>query len=62
MDGMDKPKTELAFRVPASKITKKNMHEVMDDDMDGLDTTIDWKNTADNSLFVFALVKISHSR
>ena len=46
---MDKPKTELAFRVPASKITKKNMHEVMDDDMDGLDTTIDWKNTADNS-------------
>jgi hypothetical protein len=22
-DGMDKPKTELAFRVPASKITKK---------------------------------------
>jgi hypothetical protein len=27
MDGMDKPKTELAFRVPASKITKKNMYE-----------------------------------
>ena len=25
-DGMDKPKTELAFRVPASKITKKNLH------------------------------------
>jgi hypothetical protein len=25
MDGMDKPKTELAYRVPASKITKKNM-------------------------------------
>ena len=23
-DGMDKPKTELAYRVPASKITKKN--------------------------------------
>ena len=22
-DGMDKPKTELAYRVPASKITKK---------------------------------------
>lgn len=48
-DGMDKPKTELAYRVPASKITKKNMHEVLDDDMEGLDTTIDWKNTADNS-------------
>ena len=24
MDGMDKPKTELAYRVPAAKITKKN--------------------------------------
>jgi hypothetical protein len=48
-DGMDKPKTELAFRVPASKITKKNMHEIYDDDLDGLDTTIDWKNTDENS-------------
>ena len=27
-DGMDKPKTELAFRVPASKITKKNMYDI----------------------------------
>jgi len=25
------------------------MHEVMDDEMTGLDTTIDWKNTDDNS-------------
>ena len=49
MDGMDKPKTELAFRIPASKITKKNMSTVLDDDMEGLDTTIDWKNTDDNS-------------
>jgi len=48
-DGMDKPKTELAFRVPASKITKKNMHEVMNEELTGLDTTIDWKNTDDNS-------------
>ena len=48
-DGMDKPKSELAYRVPASKITKKNMHEVFEDDMQGLDTTIDWKNTDDNS-------------
>ena len=48
-DGMDKPKTELAFRVPASKITKKNMHEVDSEEMTGLDTTIDWKNTDDNS-------------
>jgi hypothetical protein len=49
MDGMDKPKTELAYRVPAAKITKKNMYDVEDDEMKGLDTTIDWKNTDDNS-------------
>tara|TARA_R110002012_G_scaffold43523_4_gene117958 strand:+ start:6748 stop:8982 length:2235 start_codon:yes stop_codon:yes gene_type:complete len=48
-DGMDRPKTELAYRVPASKITKKNMHEIGEDEMEGLDTTIDWKNTDDNS-------------
>ena len=48
-DGMDKPKTELAFRIPASKITKKNMYEAVDDELTGLDTTIDWKNTDDNS-------------
>jgi len=48
-DGMDKPKTELAFRIPASKITKKNMSTIDDMDMEGLDTTIDWKNTDDNS-------------
>ena len=48
-DGMDRPKTELAFRVPASKITKKNMYTTDDEQLDGLDTTIDWKNTDDNS-------------
>jgi len=48
-DGMDKPKTELAYRVPASKITKKNMYETEDIELEGLDTTIDWKNTSDNS-------------
>ena len=48
-DGMDKPKTELAFRVPASKITKKNMYEENTSNVEGLDTSIDWKNTGDNS-------------
>jgi hypothetical protein len=48
-DGMDKPKTELAYRVPASKITKKNMYDFSDETVAGLDTTIDWKNTDDNS-------------
>ena len=48
-DGMDRPKTELAYRVPASKITKKNMFQANEEELEGLDTTIDWKNTADNS-------------
>ena len=48
-DGMDKPKTELAYRVPASKITKKNMFNIEEETLEGLDTTIDWKNTSDNS-------------
>ena len=34
---MDKPKTELAYRVPASKITKKNMYLVDEQELEGLD-------------------------
>jgi len=59
-DGMDKPKTELAFRIPASKITKKNMHESDDNEMEGLDTTIDWKNTEDNSYDGEKLLHLVH--
>ena len=49
-DGMDRPKTELAYRVPASRFTRKkiNSSEKLED-IQGLDTTIDWKNTGDNS-------------
>lgn len=49
-DGMDRPKTELAYRVPASKLTRKklDMQEEVEE-LEGLDTTIDWKNTGDNS-------------
>ena len=49
-DGMDRPKTELAYRVPASKLTRKKLetNEQLEDIV-GLDTTIDWKNTGDNS-------------
>ena len=60
MDGMDKPKTELAFRVPAAKITKKNMHEMVANEYDGLDTTIDWKNTEENSYDGEKLVLLAH--
>ena len=49
-DGMDRPKTELAYRVPASKFTRKKLdsNEKLKE-ISGLDTTIDWKNTGDNS-------------
>lgn len=60
MDGMDKPKAELAFRIPASKITKKNMHDAGNNEMDGLDTTIDWKNTEENSYDGEKLLFLAH--
>lgn len=60
MDGMDKPKTELAYRIPASKITKKNMATVEDDSVIGLDTTIDWKNTEENSYDGEKLLFLAH--
>jgi hypothetical protein len=49
-DGMDRPKTELAYRVPASKLTRRKLDTGEQlEELDGLDTTIDWKNTGDNS-------------
>ena len=60
MDGMDKPKTELAFRIPASKITKKNMYDADDTEVEGLDTSIDWKNTDDNSYDGEKLLFLAH--
>ena len=60
MDGMDKPKTELAYRVPASKITKKNMFNSSDDEIIGLDSTIDWKNTEENSYDGEKLLFLAH--
>ena len=49
-DGMDRPKTEIAYRVPASKLTRRSITEtVRPESLDGLDTTVDWKNTGDNA-------------
>ena len=49
-DGMDRPKTELAYRVPASKLTRRKLESNEQlRELEGLDTTIDWKNTGDNS-------------
>lgn len=49
-DGMDRPKTELAYRVPASKLTRRKLdNKERLEDIVGLDTTINWRNTGDNS-------------
>ena len=49
-DGMDRPKSELAYRVPASKFTRRKITaNEKEEELVGLDTTIDWKNTGDNS-------------
>ena len=49
-DGMDRPKTELAYRVPASKFTRRRLDSNKATEIiAGLDTTIDWKNTGDNA-------------
>ena len=49
-DGMDRPKTELAYRIPASKFTRRKLDSQENpEELEGLDTTIDWKNTGDNS-------------
>ena len=49
-DGMDRPKTELAYRIPASRLTRKSLQSKDNaETLEGLDTTIDWKNTGDNS-------------
>src|SRR6056300_1816350 len=45
---MDKPKTELSYRLPASKLTRNSFKVKTEQSEEGLDTTIDWKNTGDN--------------
>lgn len=59
-DGMDAPKSELSFRLPAKKITKKNMAEKDEESITGLDTTIDWLSTADNSYDGQKLLMLVH--
>lgn len=60
-DGMDRPKTELAYRAPAQKLTKKSITSVEgQEELSGLDTTIDWKNTGDNSYDGEKLYRLVH--
>ena len=52
-DGMERPKTELSYKVPSRRLTRKTIRatsfEEAEEIQEGLDTTIDWKNTGDNS-------------
>lgn len=48
-EGSTAPKTEISFRLPAKKITRNNMLDDDDDDLEGLETTIDWRNTGNNT-------------
>ena len=48
-DGMERPKTELSYKVPSRKLTRNTYNKNEDFEGQGLDTTIDWKNTGDNS-------------
>jgi len=49
-DGMERPKTELSYKVPSRRLTRKSITETTEGEgQKGLDTTIDWKNTGDNS-------------
>ena len=45
-DGSSNPRVELAFREPAKKITKNQKHI---ENSEALNSSIDWKNTGDNS-------------
>lgn len=53
-DGMDKPKTEIAYRIPAKRFTHKRLQESSKEredelDVEGLNTVIDWQTTSDNA-------------
>ena len=53
-DGMERPKTELSYKIPSRRLTRNSIKESYSQDerrqeLRGLDTTIDWKNTGDNS-------------
>ena len=53
-DGMERPKTELSYKIPSRRLTRNSLKESYSQEeygqgLQGLDTTIDWKNTGDNS-------------
>ncbi len=60
--GMDKPKTVLEYAVPSVKLSRKNIQAESseEDSLEGLNTTIEWRNTADNSFDGFKLKLLVH--
>ena len=50
-DGMERPKTELSYKIPSRRLTRNSLQKTNQEEKlgEGLDTTIDWKNTGDNS-------------
>ncbi len=60
--GMDKPKTVLEYAVPSVKLSRKNIQaqSSQEDTVEGLNTTIEWRNTADNSFDGFKLKLLVH--
>tara|TARA_E500000178_G_scaffold305566_1_gene317159 strand:+ start:1060 stop:3297 length:2238 start_codon:yes stop_codon:yes gene_type:complete len=51
-DGMERPKTELSYKIPSKRLTRNSFKATDQSEVqvgEGLDTTIDWKNTGDNS-------------
>jgi len=60
--GMDKPKTEILYSTPATKITKKSIQEIdtEEEDIDSLETKLDWRNTDDNAYDGEKLLRLLH--
>tara|TARA_R110000851_G_scaffold98310_1_gene212856 strand:+ start:1820 stop:4072 length:2253 start_codon:yes stop_codon:yes gene_type:complete len=63
-DGMDKPKTEISYRVPAVKLTKNSLlnadDEEGEEEIEGLETIINWLATSDNSYDSKKLLLLVH--
>ena len=59
-DGMDRPKTELIYQIPAKKISYKNMFVEDEKEEEGLNTIISWLSTDSNSYDGYKLRRLIH--
>ena len=60
--GMDRPKTVLEYAVPSVKLSRKSIQSASSEEttLEGLDTTIEWRNTGDNAFDGFKLKLLVH--